>query len=189
MVEENQKKMEFKKEEIEGIISIYPKLFGDERGYFLESYNQKRYSELIGTNLLFVQDNVSKSTKGVLRGLHFQLPPYDQGKLVFVMQGKALDVAVDIRKSSPTYGKHVKVLLNSNTKNQLWIPPGFAHGFCALEDETVFCYKCTNFYSPEHEQALLWNDPGLCIDWEIQNPTISEKDKLAMKFNSFLSPF
>jgi dTDP-4-dehydrorhamnose 3,5-epimerase len=105
------------------------------------------------------------------------------------MQGKALDVAVDIRKSSPTYGKHVKVLLNSNTKNQLWIPPGFAHGFCALEDETVFCYKCTNFYSPEHEQALLWNDPGLCIDWEIQNPTISEKDKLAMKFNSFLSPF
>ena len=189
MVEKNKTKMEFKKEEIEGLISIYPKLFGDERGYFLESFNEKKYSEIIGANYKFVQDNVSKSTKGVLRGLHFQLPPFDQGKLVFVMQGQAIDVAVDIRKWSPTYGKHVKVLLDSKTKNQLWIPPGFAHGFCAMEDETVFCYKCTNFYAPEYEHALLWNAPELHIDWEIENPIVSEKDKKAMSFKTFLSPF
>jgi dTDP-4-dehydrorhamnose 3,5-epimerase len=181
--------MEYKKEEIEGIISIYPKLFGDERGYFFESYNEKRYSEIIGSNFTFVQDNISKSSKGVLRGLHFQIPPYDQGKLVFVMQGKAIDVAVDIRKNSPTYGKHVKVMLDSKVKNQLWIPPGFAHGFCALEDGTVFCYKCTNFYAPEYEQALRWDDPEIQIEWGIENPIISEKDQKAMRLNTFLSPF
>ena len=189
MVEENQKKMEYKKEEIEGIISIFPKIFGDVRGYFLETFNEMKYQELIGNNYKFVQDNVSKSSKGVLRGLHFQNPPFDQGKLVYVMQGQVIDVAVDIRKSSPTYGKHVKVILDSKTKNQLWIPPGFAHGFCALEDETVFCYKCTNFYAPEHEQALLWNDPDIQIDWDVKNTIVSEKDKKAMLFNSFLSPF
>lgn len=181
--------MEFKKEKIEGIISIYPKLFGDERGYFLESYNEKRYSELIGSHLNFVQDNISKSSKSVLRGLHFQNPPFDQGKLVFVLNGQAIDVAVDIRKSSPTYGRHVKVLLDSKTKNQLWIPPGFAHGFCALEDETIFCYKCTNLYAPQHEQALLWNDSDLQIDWGIENPIVSEKDNKALQFKTFLSPF
>jgi dTDP-4-dehydrorhamnose 3,5-epimerase len=181
--------MEFKKEKIEGIISIYPKLFGDERGYFLESYNEKRYSELIGSHLNFVQDNISKSSKSVLRGLHFQNPPFDQGKLVFVLNGQAIDVAVDIRKSSPTYGRHVKVLLDSKTKNQLWIPPGFAHGFCALEDETIFCYKCTNLYAPQHEQALLWNDADLQIDWGIENPIVSDKDNKALQFKTFLSPF
>jgi len=181
--------MEFKKEKIEGIISISPKIFGDERGYFLESFNEKKYNELIGLNYNFVQDNVSKSSKGVLRGLHFQIPPFDQGKLVYVLQGRAIDIAVDIRKSSPTYGSYVKVFLDSKTKNQLWIPPGFAHGFCALEDETIFCYKCTNFYNPENERSILWNDTDLDIDWDIKNPIVSEKDKLAMCFNSFLSPF
>lgn len=189
MVEKNQKKMEFKKEEIDGIISIYPKIFGDDRGYFLETFNEKKYQELIGKEFIFCQDNVSKSSKGVLRGLHFQMPPYDQGKLVFVLQGKVIDVAVDIRKYSPTYGKHVKIILDSESKNQLWIPPGFAHGFCALEDETIFCYKCTNFYSPDHEQSLLWNDEDLKIDWGEKSPIVSEKDKKAMCFNNFLSPF
>lgn len=188
-MEKNQTKMEFKKEAIEGVISIYPKIFGDERGYFLETFNEIKYQEFIGGNLKFVQDNVSKSSKGVLRGLHFQSPPYDQGKLVFVMHGKVIDVAVDIRKSSPTYGKYVKVLLDSKIKNQLWIPPGFAHGFCALEDETIFCYKCTNFYSPQHEQSILWNDSEINIDWENKNPIVSEKDSKAIPFNSFISPF
>jgi dTDP-4-dehydrorhamnose 3,5-epimerase len=181
--------MEFKKEKIEGIISIEPKIFGDERGYFLETFNEKKYTELIGSNFNFVQDNVSKSSKGVLRGLHFQIPPFDQGKLVYVLQGRAIDIAVDIRKSSPTYGEHVKVFLDSRTKNQLWIPPGFAHGFCALEDETIFCYKCTNFYNPENERSILWNDTDLNIDWDIKNPIVSEKDKSALSFHSFLSPF
>lgn len=189
MVEENKEKMEIKKEEIEGLISIKPKIFGDERGYFLESFNDMKYREIIGLNYNFVQDNISKSSKGVLRGLHFQNPPYEQGKLVYVLQGRAIDVVVDIRKHSPTYGKHVKVLLDSITKNQLWIPPGFAHGFCALEDETIFCYKCTNIYSPHHEQAILWNDVDLRIDWGIENPIVSEKDKKALQFKNFLSPF
>jgi dTDP-4-dehydrorhamnose 3,5-epimerase len=181
--------VEYKKEKIEGLVSFYPKVFDDDRGFFLETFNEKKYQEIIGNELKFIQDNVSKSSKGVLRGLHFQVPPFDQGKLVFVMQGQAIDVAVDIRKSSSTYGKHVRILLDSKIKNQLWIPPGFAHGFCALEDETVFCYKCTNFYSPQHEQALIWNDPDLEIDWNIEKPIVSEKDKLAINFKDFNTPF
>lgn len=181
--------MEVKEEKIKGLISFYPKVFGDDRGYFFESYNQKIYQEIIGKEYQFVQDNVSKSTKGVLRGLHFQLPPFEQGKLVYVISGSVLDVAVDIRKNSPTYGQHVKVLLSSKEKNQFWIPPGFAHGFCALEDNTLFSYKCTNYYAPEYERAILWNDDALAIDWGIDNPIISEKDKLAMPFKDFDSPF
>ena len=181
--------MEYKKEEIEGLISILPSIFGDDRGYFMETFNQKKYQEIIGDHYNFVQDNVSKSAQGVLRGLHFQLPPFDQGKLVSVIQGLAIDVAVDIRKSSPTYGKHIKVILDSKTKNQLWIPPGFAHGFAALENDTIFCYKCTKFYAPECEKSILWDDLELNIDWSIKNPTVSEKDQMAMSFKSFESPF
>jgi dTDP-4-dehydrorhamnose 3,5-epimerase len=181
--------MEYKKEEIEGLISILPSIFGDDRGYFMETFNQKKYQEIIGDHYNFVQDNVSKSAQGVLRGLHFQLPPFDQGKLVSVIQGLAIDVAVDIRKSSPTYGKHIKVILDSKTKNQLWIPPGFAHGFAALENDTIFCYKCTNFYAPEYEKSILWDDLELNIDWSIKNPKVSEKDQMAMSFKSFESPF
>jgi dTDP-4-dehydrorhamnose 3,5-epimerase len=181
--------VEFKKEKIEGIISFYPKVIGDERGYFLESYNEKKYLDIIGGSFNFVQDNFSMSAKGVLRGLHFQIPPFEQGKLVQVTTGKAIDVVVDIRKDSPTYGQHLKVLLDSNLKNQLWIPPGFAHGFCALEENTIFNYKCTNYYSPESERSILWNDSDLQINWNIQDPTISEKDKRAVNFKDFISPF
>ncbi len=181
--------MEIKKEKIEGLISFFPKFFGDDRGFFYESFNQKKYVEVIGSNFNFVQDNMSKSSKGVLRGLHFQLPPFEQGKLVQVITGSALDIAVDIRKDSPTYGQHVKVLLSSKEKNQFWIPPGFAHGFCALEDNTLFSYKCTNYYAPEFERAIFWNDPDLEIDWGIGNPIISEKDKFGILLKDFESPF
>ncbi len=181
--------MEFKKEKIEGLISFYPKVFGDDRGFFLESFNEEKYLDIIGVSFNFVQDNFSMSAKGVLRGLHFQIPPFEQGKLVQVTTGKAIDVAVDIRKDSPTYGQHVMVLLDSIQKNQLWIPPGFAHGFCALEDNTIFNYKCTNYYSPDSERSILWNDTDLQINWNIEDPTISAKDKQAMNFKDFISPF
>lgn len=181
--------MELKKEKITGLISIYPKVFGDDRGFFYESFNEKKFSDAINSSLKFVQDNLSKSSKGVLRGLHFQLPPFDQGKLVQVIEGSVLDVALDIRKNSPTYGQHVKVILSAKEKNQLWIPSGFAHGFCALEDNTIFSYKCTNYYAPEYERALFWNDPELGIDWGLDNPIISEKDKAAILLKDFESPF
>ena len=180
--------MEIKEEKITGIFSIFPKIFGDDRGYFFESYNKERYEQFIHAKS-FVQDNESCSGKNVVRGLHFQIPPFDQGKLVQVSRGKALDIALDIRKSSPTYGRHVKVILCAKQKNQLWIPPGFAHGFCSIEDDTVFSYKCTNYYSPQHERSLLWNDPELAIDWEVTNPIVSEKDKNGLKFSDFISPF
>ena len=172
----------------EGLISIYPAVFGDDRGFFLESFNQAKYASII-PNLDFVQDNLSKSKKGVLRGLHFQAPPFDQGKLVQVITGSVLDVAVDIRKNAPSYGKHFKIILNSTERNQLWIPPGFAHGFVSLEDDTIFSYKCTNSYSKEHEGCVLWNDLDLGIDWEIDQPLISPKDQEGTLFKDFISPF
>ena len=172
----------------EGLISIYPAVFGDDRGFFLESFNQAKYASII-PNLDFVQDNLSKSKKGVLRGLHFQAPPFDQGKLVQVITGSVLDVAVDIRKNAPSYGKHFKIILNSTERNQLWIPPGFAHGFVSLEDDTIFSYKCTNSYSKEHEGCVLWNDLDLGIDWEIDQPLISPKDQEGTFFKDFISPF
>jgi dTDP-4-dehydrorhamnose 3,5-epimerase len=180
--------MEIKEEKIKGVYSIFPKIYGDERGYFFESFNKKRYAAIL-SDFSFVQDNESCSGKNVVRGLHFQEPPFVQGKLVQVSRGKALDIAVDIRKSSPTYGQHVKVILCSKLKNQLWIPPGFAHGFCSLEDDTVFSYKCTNYYSPQHERSILWNDKTLNIDWEILDPIVSEKDKKGLIFSDFISPF
>ena len=172
----------------EGLVSIYPALFGDDRGFFLEAFNQKNYAAFI-PDLTFVQDNLSQSKKGVIRGLHFQAPPFDQGKLVQVITGSVLDVAVDIRKDSPSYGKHFKVILNSKDRNQLWIPPGFAHGFACLEDDTIFSYKCTNIYSKAHEGCILWNDTDLNIDWEVQDPLVSDKDQEGCMFNDFQSPF
>jgi dTDP-4-dehydrorhamnose 3,5-epimerase len=180
--------MEIKEEKIKGVYSIFPKIYGDERGYFFESFNKQRYDAIL-SDFSFVQDNESCSGKNVVRGLHFQEPPFVQGKLVQVSRGKALDIAVDIRKSSPTYGQHVKVILCAKQKNQLWIPPGFAHGFCSLEDDTVFSYKCTNYYSPQHERSILWNDKTLNIDWEILDPIVSEKDKEGLIFSDFISPF
>jgi dTDP-4-dehydrorhamnose 3,5-epimerase len=180
--------MEIKEEKIKGLFSIQPKVFGDERGYFLETFNQNKYNKFIKA-FEFVQDNLSLSTKGVLRGLHFQNPPFDQGKLVQVIKGAALDVAVDIRKDSPTYGEYVSVILSEKEKNQFWIPPGFAHGFCALEDNTIFSYKCTNYYSPENESSILWNDKTLNIDWKVENLIISDKDKKGVEFLNFISPF
>lgn len=156
---------------------INPKVFGDQRGFFLETFEQKRYQEKLEINLTFVQDNHSRSQKNVLRGLHFQ-KQNPQGKLVRVVRGEVFDVAVDIRKDSLTYGKWVGVLLSEENKSQLWIPPGLAHGFLVLSDIADFEYKCTNYYDPNSEGCLLWNDPTVNITWPISTPILSEKDKL-----------
>lgn len=178
--------MQISKFEIEGLLLIEPRLFQDERGFFFESYNATKYAEILGEATNFVQDNISLSKKNVLRGLHFQEYPYSQGKLVTVLQGKVLDVAVDIRKNSKTFGQFQSVELSSDNKYQFWIPPGFAHGFLTLEDNTLFSYKCTNFYSPEHEKTIKWNDLILAIDWQnISNPILSEKDELGQSFIEF----
>ena len=168
---------------------IEPVIFKDDRGYFFESFNQNNFNHLLKANLSFVQDNQSLSSEGVLRGLHFQKPPFAQGKLVRVIQGSVIDVAVDIRKGSPTYGQYHKVLLSGENKKMFWIPPGFAHGFATLEDNTIFAYKCTGFYNKESEGSLRWNDPELKIDWEIDNPSLSEKDREAPLLASLNSPF
>ena len=180
--------MEIEEKEIEGLIEIFPKVFGDQRGFFLESYNEARYGKFL-MNIQFVQDNFSSSNKGVLRGLHFQNPPFSQGKLVQVISGSALDIAVDLRKNSYTFGQHVKVLLSAEKRNQFWIPEGFAHGFLALEDNTIFSYKCTNYYNPESEVTILWDDRNLQIDWQIDNPIVSPKDKEGVLFKDFDTPF
>ena len=178
--------MQISKFEIEGLLLIEPRLFQDERGFFFESYNATKYAEILGEATNFVQDNISVSKKNVLRGLHFQEPPFSQGKLVTVLQGKVLDVAVDIRENSKTYGQHQAVELSAENKHQFWIPPGFAHGFIALEENTLFSYKCTNFYSPEHEKTIKWNDPILAINWgDVFNPIISEKDQVGQSFIEF----
>ncbi len=175
--------------EIEGIIIFDTYVFRDERGYFMEYYNEKMFKQNVLENFSFKQDNISLSKKNVLRGLHFQAPPFEQGKLIQVLKGKVMDVAVDVRKGSKTYGKHLKIELSSKNHKQLWIPPGFAHGFLTLEDDTLFSYKCTNHYSKNHEMDLLWNDDNLNIDWGIENPVISEKDEKATKFEDLISPF
>ena len=170
--------MEVIKTEIEGVVIIEPRIFKDDRGYFYESFSQREFEEKV-CRTIFVQDNQSKSSYGVLRGLHFQKPPYSQSKLVRCIKGKVLDVAVDIRKGSPTFGKHVAVELSEENHRQLFIPRGFAHGFAVLSDEAVFQYKCDNFYNKESEGAIAWNDPELAIDWRIPAESIilSEKDK------------
>ena len=171
-----------------GLLLIEPRVFGDDRGYFFESYNRDVLANQ-GITGDFVQDNESLSDRGVLRGLHFQVPPKDQGKLVRVQRGKVWDVAVDIRRGSPTYGKHYGAELSGENKRMLWIPPGFAHGFATLEDGTVFLYKCTDSYSPEHEGSILWDDATLAIDWKIDRPILSAKDQEGPAFTDFNSPF
>ncbi|OBU86037.1 dTDP-4-dehydrorhamnose 3,5-epimerase [Chromobacterium subtsugae] len=157
---------------------IEPTVFGDERGFFFESFNLKRFEEGIGRAVDFVQDNHSKSAKGVLRGLHYQLPPYAQGKLVRVVAGEVYDVAVDIRKSSPTFGQWVGVVLSAENKRQFWIPEGFAHGFLTLSDEAEFVYKATNYYMPQYDRGILWSDASLGIDWPAAGElNLSAKDK------------
>lgn len=181
--------MKFIETGLKGLYVVEPKVFGDNRGYFFESFHQQLFNEAVGRETIFVQDNESSSLKGVLRGLHFQYPPHAQGKLVRVCQGSVLDVAVDIRLTSPTYGQYFSVELSAENKLQLWIPEGFAHGFVALKDETVFQYKCTNYYAPEHEGCILWNDCNLNIDWNIEDPIISRKDENGTIFSDFSTPY
>lgn len=181
--------MKISKGRIADLFVIEPKVFGDERGYFFESFNEQSWEEQVGFVPKFVQDNESMSSKGVLRGIHFQNPPDQQGKLVRVIKGSVLDVAVDLRKNSPTYGMHEKVVLSGENKKQFYVPGGFGHGFLTLEDDTIFSYKCTNYYNPENEDGILWNDPQLNIHWGVNNPLISAKDKSQQKFSNFASPF
>ena len=161
-------------------------MFGDDRGFFYESFNQNKFEEAMGKKINFVQDNHSKSIKGVLRGLHYQLPPKAQGKLVRVTQGEVFDVAVDIRKSSPTFGQWVGEILSSDNNKQMWIPEGFAHGFLTLSDTAEFLYKTTDFYSKDHEQSIIWNDESIGIDWPSDKPSLSDKDLKAVLFNKAL---
>ena len=175
--------------QLKGLYIIKPTLFGDSRGYFFESFNSKLFAEKTGLNKTFVQDNESKSQKNVLRGLHFQNPPFAQGKLVRVVKGSVLDVAVDIRRESNSYGRHIKQVLSEQNKTVMYIPEGFAHGFVTLENDTIFSYKCTNFYNKESEECLVWNDKLLDINWEIEKPILSEKDQLGKNFSSFVSKF
>lgn len=168
------------KTDIQGVVIVEPKVFGDHRGYFFESFSEKDFAEAVG-EVKFVQDNESKSSYGVLRGLHFQKPPHAQAKLVRVVKGRVLDVAVDLRKGSPTFGKHVAVELTEEDHRQLFIPRGFAHGFVVLSDEAVFQYKCDNYYAPQSEGSVLWNDPDIGIEWGIpsEDVMLSEKDRNA----------
>lgn len=180
--------MEIVETKLKDLVVLKPKVFEDARGYFFESYNQKLFSSA-GLNLNFVQDNQSLSQKGVLRGLHFQNPPHAQGKLVRVITGAVLDVAVDIRKNSPTYGQWYSVELTEKNKWMMYVPEGFAHGFLTLEDNTVFSYKCTNFYNKASEDCILWNDKDLNINWNVNNPLLSEKDLEGKLFSEFKSQF
>jgi dTDP-4-dehydrorhamnose 3,5-epimerase len=180
--------MEFRETGIEGLRIIQPRVFEDERGYFFESYTTKEF-EMLGLDVKFVQDNQSLSQKGVLRGLHFQNPPHAQGKLVRVIKGAVQDIVVDIRKDSATYGKHFSVELNERNKTMLWIPQGFAHGFATLEDHTIFFYKCTNYYNKNSEGCILWNDADLNVNWMLNDPVLSAKDKEGTPFKNFVSNF
>jgi dTDP-4-dehydrorhamnose 3,5-epimerase len=168
---------------IPDVLIFEPKVFGDERGFFFESFNHKLFEEAVGYPVTFVQDNHSKSSKGVLRGLHYQLPPHAQGKLVRCVAGEVFDVAVDIRKNSPTFGQWVGVHLSGENKRQLWIPEGFAHGFVTLSETAEFLYKTTSYYSPANERAIIWNDSVINISWNVNQPNLSEKDKLGMSFH------
>jgi len=179
--------MNIKETFIKDLLIITPNVFTDQRGYFLESYHKNKLESLLTTD--FVQDNESLSQKNVLRGLHFQKPPYAQAKLVRVITGSILDVVVDLRKDSATYGQHFKRILSAENKEQLYIPIGFAHGFLVLEENTIFSYKCSNYYNKASEGAILWNDSTLNINWNVHQPILSEKDKLAEKFTTFVTPF
>lgn len=180
--------MEFIETEIKDLLIVKSQVFEDDRGYFFESYNASKWKDA-GIDIDVLQTNISKSQKDVVRGLHFQNPPFAQGKLIRVISGAVLDVAVDIRKESPTYGKHVAVELSDENKLALWIPPGFAHGFKTLMDNTIFFYDCTNVYNRESEGSIRWNDPDLNIDWGIDNPILSQKDSEAPLFEDIRSNF
>ncbi|CAI0691174.1 dTDP-4-dehydrorhamnose 3,5-epimerase [Serratia entomophila] len=173
--------MQVTETKIDGVKIIQPKVFGDARGFFLETFEKRRYQEMLGIDLDFVQDNHSRSSRGVLRGLHFQ-KVNPQGKLVRVVRGEVFDVAVDIRPGSPTYGAWEGVILSEENKTQFWVPPGLAHGFVVLSDLADFEYKCTDYYNPAQEGCLLWNDPQVDIEWPIDNPLLSEKDKAGKLF-------
>ena len=169
---------------IPGVVIIEPKVFGDDRGFFYESYNHQRFEELTGTAPVFVQDNHSRSARGVLRGLHYQIQQ-TQGKLVRVTSGEVFDVCVDLRRSSPTFGKSVSVILSAENHRQFWVPPGFAHGFLVTSDSAEFLYKTTDYYAPQYERSLLWNDPVLGIEWPLQQePLLSVKDKAGVPLAS-----
>lgn len=180
--------MEVKTTPIQGLLVIQPKVFTDARGYFLESYSEKIFKQH-GIDAHFVQDNQSLSQKDALRGLHFQAPPYEQGKLVRVIKGAVLDVVVDIRKNSPTYGQHFSLELSEKNFLMLWVPPGFAHGFATLENDTIFVYKCTNLYHKESEGGINWNDPDLKINWGVSSPIVSDKDRELGLLKNLRSPF
>lgn len=166
-----------------GLLLLEPRVFGDARGFFFESFNQQAFDALVGEHVDFVQDNHSKSARGVLRGLHYQLPPKAQGKLVRVVVGEVFDVAVDLRRASPTFGRWAGAVLSADNKRQMWIPPGFAHGFLTLSETAEFLYKTTEYYSPAHERCIRWNDPVLAIDWTISGqPLLSAKDAVAPDF-------
>ena len=182
--------MKFIETKISDVIIIEPTVFGDTRGYFLESYNKKKFEEVVG-KISFVQDNESKSSKGVLRGLHFQKPPFEQAKLVRCIEGEVLDVAVDIRKNSKTYGEHVAVLLSAENKQQLFVPRGFAHGFLVLSDTATFAYKVDNTYSPKNDSGIRWNDNELNIQWGMEDSVVkvSTKDAELPFFLEFETPF
>jgi len=179
--------MTIEKTPLKDLLILKPKVFKDPRGYFLESYNKEKLAAYIDDD--FVQDNESCSQKGVLRGLHFQNPPYTQVKLIRVIKGAILDVVVDIRKGSDTFGQHYKITLNEDNKYQLYVPKGFAHGFVCLEDDTIINYKCSEFYNPKSEVSLLWNDKTLNIDWLTTAPILSKKDEIGLVFDNFESPF
>jgi len=182
--------MKFVNTPIEGLVIIEPTVFGDDRGYFLESYNKKEFEKAIG-EISFVQDNESKSSKGVLRGLHFQKPPYAQAKLVRCIEGKVLDVAVDIREGSETFGQHVTVELTGENKKQVFIPRGFAHGFLVLSESAIFAYKVDNSYAPTHDVGIRWDDSLLNIQWGVSESDVlvSEKDAKLPFFSEFKTPF
>jgi dTDP-4-dehydrorhamnose 3,5-epimerase len=167
---------------IPDVLLIEPQVFADDRGFFFESFNQERFEKAVGKKINFVQDNHSESLKGVLRGLHYQLPPKAQGKLVRVTQGEVFDVAVDLRQSSPTFGKWVGEILSADNKKQIWIPEGFAHGFLTLSDTAEFLYKTTNFYSKDHEEAIQWNDKNIGIYWPMKEVSLSSRDNTAHSF-------
>lgn len=183
--------MEVIKTALEGVFIIEPRIFGDARGYFFESFNAKEFAEKTGVQTTFVQDNESMSHYGVLRGLHFQCPPYAQSKLVRVVKGKVLDVAVDIRQGSPTYGQYVTVELSEDNHRQMFLERGFAHGFAVLSEQVIFQYKCDNFYAPQSEGAIAWNDPDLAIDWQLPQDKVqlSEKDTHHPFLRDIQSPF
>jgi dTDP-4-dehydrorhamnose 3,5-epimerase len=181
--------MRYEETGFRGLIVIHADVFSDERGQFQESFNEARFRVDTGLNISFVQDNESVSRKNVIRGLHFQIPPKGQAKLVRVSYGSAVDVVVDLRRTEPTFGQHFRVLLSAENATQLFIPEGFAHGFIALEEGTIFSYKCSNYYSKDLERSILWNDPAINIQWDCENPIVSQRDSEALHLSDFESPF